>query len=299
MNESAALSIFKKLSLEYVNEEMLLKEFESNYLECKEKQKAESSNLDQGDKANLAKALSGFANTAGGVLIFGLQAKKKDEVDEITAICPITDVKKFEARIRELESRVVERLVPNVEYKRIETGNGNGILAIHMPESNRLPHRSLMDHKFYMRAGGTFQPLDLNIIEDLFARRSAPDLELDAKAISDTDIVIYIKSTGKASAKSPFLAFAMPDLFSLTGYELDGNTKLTSCRQVRGYKELEGRVVLYTAGAAEVVHPGSEIPFVKIRGSFRMQSGYAFQMEYFIYAEHMAEKRDVVKFEYR
>ena len=57
--------LFERLTIDYIKAEMLGQEFENNWLECKEKQRADRHDVDQGDKSVFAKALSGFANTSG------------------------------------------------------------------------------------------------------------------------------------------------------------------------------------------------------------------------------------------
>ena len=62
---------------------MLGKEYENHWLECKSKDSPENGGMSQGDKGHFAKVLSGFSNTSGGVLIFGLKASrdKSDDMD--------------------------------------------------------------------------------------------------------------------------------------------------------------------------------------------------------------------------
>jgi len=91
----SAKILFKKITLNYINAEMLGKQFENNILECKQKDSPGNGNIEMGDKAKFAKCLSGFANTGGGVIVFGLDARKQDGIDEITAIVPISELKKF------------------------------------------------------------------------------------------------------------------------------------------------------------------------------------------------------------
>lgn len=147
---SDAVVLFQKLDLAYVQQELIGQEFENNWLECKEKSGADRGGLDEKDKSNFAKALSGFANTSGGVLNLRIGGQEADEIDEIIGIRPIKELRRFESALREHESRVVERLVPGVEYKAIETTAGEGMIAIYIPESPHLPHRSLSDYKFYI-----------------------------------------------------------------------------------------------------------------------------------------------------
>lgn len=298
-----ARSLFEKLDLAYVQNEMIGKEFENNWLECKEKSRSEQGLFDQSDRSNFAKALSGFANSAGGVLIFGLEARKdKDEIDQIIALKPIKELRKFESALREHESRIVERIISGVEYRRLPTGDDEGLLAVYVPESERPPHRSLADNKFYIRAGGIFSSMSVNLIEDLFARRQRPALELCIREDSGNDFIVSLMNRGKTSAKHPYVVLGLTQDFSPTGYELNGNTRLESWVPVSEYKGMKGRFVAFQAGHSLVVHPDSEVALLKLRYTFnernlggRMTTTWTFN--YYVYAENMlpVEREFVIK----
>lgn len=284
----SAKIFFDKITLAYINAEMLGKQFENNILECKQKDSPENGDIEMGDKAKFAKCLSGFANTGGGVVVFGLDARKQDGIDEITAIAPISELKKFESGLREIESRVVERNIQGVEYKRLETESGKGLLAVYIPQSPTPPHRSLVDHHFYIRAGGTFQPLDLPLIEDLFHRRLKPVLSFAARDIGNKQMWVYLKNTGDGTARNPYLVFEIPEGASLNGWELDGHTRQTSCVQMSSFKERYGNFVAFRAGSTLPVHPQAEIPIARLDSTGRIGGDPTFRINYFIYADDMA-----------
>ncbi|MBW9235526.1 ATP-binding protein, partial [Leptospira santarosai] len=52
---------------------------ENLFLDFKLKTDATSSNLSKDDKKNYAKALSGFSNTSGGIIIWGVDCRKNEE----------------------------------------------------------------------------------------------------------------------------------------------------------------------------------------------------------------------------
>lgn len=284
----SAKILFNKITLDYIKAEMLGKQFENNWLECKRKDKPENGNIDIGDKARFAKCLSGFANTGGGVVVFGLDARKRDGVDEITALAPIHEVRKFESGLREIESRIVERNVPGVEYKTIETAPGKGLVKVYIPQSSTLPHRSLVDHHFYIRAGGTFQPLDLPLIEDLFQRRLRPVLSLEAKIADSLHVYVYLQNNGEATAKNPYLVFELPEGLSLSAYELDGTTRQTSCIALSSFNKLPGRFIAFRDGSTTPIHPKSEVPLLSLRIVNGQTLGRVFKFKHYIYADDMA-----------
>src|SRR5882724_684063 len=77
--------------------------------------------MSQDDKANLSKALSGFANSSGGLLIFGLVAHKTiaDEPDLISKEEPIKDLDRFIPDVQTLIGKAVVPVVDGVEVKAI------------------------------------------------------------------------------------------------------------------------------------------------------------------------------------
>jgi hypothetical protein len=281
--------LFDKLSLDYVKGELLGKAFENNWFECKQKADPNVWEVNDGDWLYFAKAQSGFANTSGGVLIWGLEAVKKEEVDLVQSIKDIHQLQKFESRIRELETRGIERLVEGIEYKSIPTKGDSGVLAVYIPQSKRPPHRSLRDYKFYMRAGGVFTSIDLKVIEELFHRRLTPKLKFFVRQENSQAIRLCLRNVGEATAKSPFVVFSMPNAIGPTGYEMDGNTRLVSCIQMSNYRGSAGRFMQWQDGANRVVHPDQELQIIELRcragGNF--PSGNRFQFEYYVYAEGM------------
>ena len=284
----SAKILFDKITLDYINAEMLGKQFENNILECKQKDSPENGNIEMGDKAKFSKCLSGFANTGGGVVVFGLDARKQDGIDEITAIVPISELKKFESGLLEIESRVVERNIQGVEYKRLETEPEKGLLAVYIPQSLTPPHRSLVDRHFYIRAGGTFQPLDLPLIEDLFQRRLHPALSFEAKVTDGLNIYIYLQNTGEATAKNPYLVFQLPEGLSLSGHELDGNTRQTSCVRLSSFNKLPGKFIAFRNGNMTPIHPKSEVPLLSLLIINGQSVGRTFKFNHYIYADDMA-----------
>ncbi len=63
---------------------------EDSHLEFKEKSNPKNANLSDDDQTNYSKALSGFANSDGGVLIWGITCKKENDMDMVSEKKPIT-----------------------------------------------------------------------------------------------------------------------------------------------------------------------------------------------------------------
>jgi len=287
----AARILFDKLDFDYIQREMLGKQFETFWLDCKRKTEPQKLGAVQSDEKNFAAALSGFANTSGGVLLWGLDARKDaNGVDIIQAeLVPILGLKAFESRLRELESRIVERPVLGVDYKpiEIESGTDKGLLAVYIPQSQRPPHRSRKTKEFYIRAGDSFNPLDITMIEDLLGRRLRPALEFVVKQLSSMEFVVCIENTGEASARAPGLVFRYPEMLALTGRELDGDTKLTSCVSMPWYMNQLGKFCEFRDGGKHVIHQGQQLQIVHLRAVRDSPPKIKYEFEYHIFAEHM------------
>ncbi|MBU1863050.1 MAG: ATP-binding protein [Candidatus Omnitrophica bacterium] len=172
----------RKGGIDYIKNSMLNKQFEHTWIDCKQKHNKGTGILHDDDIKNFAKALSGFANGMGGVLIFGLIAKKEgngdDAIDIVTKIQSIKGLKLFESQLREKESRLIARGIPGVEYKTLETGDDEGVLLLYIPEGSNPPYMVLKNRLFYYRAGDSFRQMDLLQIESHVLKKIKPDLHL-------------------------------------------------------------------------------------------------------------------------
>lgn len=220
MNMNNSRALFELMTdINYIKENVVGVSFEDSWLECKEKTDSSDGILSKDDAVNFAKAISGFANTEGGVLVFGLKARREEGgMDIVQGIESIRGIRLFESKLRENEALIVERPVSGIEYKIIYTDkmNDEGLLVVYIPDSFNTPHRSLKDHKFYLRAGGNFVSAPLSIIESLFLKKMKPDLELDfvCTVLSDLQnnqqpkryqMFFKITNVGKALAKHAFV----------------------------------------------------------------------------------------------
>lgn len=177
---SNARKIYDQITdVDYISTYMVGQSLEDTWLDCKQKHDSDRGKLDDDDKKNFAKALSGFGNTTGGVLIFGIDARKVNDIDVVKGIKPIKELLLFESELRDLESKIVQRALSGLEYKKIYTNQANniGIIIIYIPEGNNPPYRSMRDKEFYIRAGGSFVSIDVSLIENLMSKKFKPDIE--------------------------------------------------------------------------------------------------------------------------
>ena len=75
---------FEHISIEHLREYIERKQEEHLYLDFKILRDASLASLDY--KRNLARALSGFANSSGGLIIWGVEARKKTTTESIVPL---------------------------------------------------------------------------------------------------------------------------------------------------------------------------------------------------------------------
>ncbi len=92
----------------------------------------------------LSKALCGFANADGGVLVIGLEAKSgpgKDDPDLIQQTRPVPDAMAVKSRIENLVGQLVEPGLQGVRLAAVpeSPSSSSGFVLVNVPPNRRLP----------------------------------------------------------------------------------------------------------------------------------------------------------------
>lgn len=228
---------------------------ENLYLEFKTVNNGTLNTID--DKKNYAKVLSGFANSAGGIVVWGIDARKNDSgVDCAIASKPIEEINLFYSRLIELESEAVTPRIEGIKHRYFELENGNGFAITLVPESISGPHMAkLGEYRYYKRSGDTFYKMEHFDIADMFGRRNKPDLDLAIHVSGkggNSQIVLGIENSGRGSSKAPYMAFIVPKPFAVSPYGVDGNGATGLPRiSTRGNKPW----IQYGGNSHFVIHP--------------------------------------------
>lgn len=137
------------------------------------------------DLNNLAKAISGFGNSEGGIIVWGVDCNDKDKSntgDLSQARKYIEDPQRFRSR---LEGSVSGRTVPShpgVLHHSIpaDTGNNEGYVVTYVPKSNLRPHQAIGTNHYYIRAGSDFVPTPHGVLAGMFGQHPQPVTALAA-----------------------------------------------------------------------------------------------------------------------
>ena len=151
---------------------------EDLHLEFKEKAHRDRGELDDVDRRAFSKALSGFANADGGILIFGIETKRSaDGVDQAHALKPIAASNTFRSRLQDSVLATAQPVVDGVRVDVVPRHSGEGYVKCYIPTSDKPPHRAMLaDREYWRRTSTGFRRMEHYELEDLFGRRLRPVL---------------------------------------------------------------------------------------------------------------------------
>jgi predicted HTH transcriptional regulator len=158
-------------------------------LEFKTKERATTGAFERADRRALGRSLSAFANSAGGVLIFGVRAAKgPDEVDCARELAPIANVEAFASSARQLVGQLLMPRHDGIRVHHVVRPDNSGFLVIDVDRSLRRPHMSKApdDGRYYKRAGDSTFAMEHYDIEDAFRRYTAPELSVSHRLAAGT-----------------------------------------------------------------------------------------------------------------
>lgn len=140
--------------------------------------------LREDDRKNLAKAVSGFGNSEGGLIIWGVDCKQGPNGD--VPLFPPQKVPQAIAFKTLLDSAVGGLTLPahqGVEnLAALSPGEASGFVVTYVPMGMNVPLQTLFPkQEFYIRAGSNFFPASRSILAGLFGRRPDPDLGLQIR----------------------------------------------------------------------------------------------------------------------
>ncbi|PPQ47835.1 hypothetical protein C5G87_17120 [Paenibacillus peoriae] len=295
---------------------------EGLFIDFKEKTTAHFSGVQNDDKKIYAKALSGFSNADGGVLVWGIEARplSKEEPDVAVEMKPIKHLKKF---LTDLNSLISDAIVPlNTGIQNIaifindDSQKDEGFIISFVPSSEKPPHRAMCkDNKYYTRAGDNFILMEHYMLEDAFGRRQKPKLEISTKLMRESSlnddikvlISIEIKNSGKYLASHPAIRIN-PLISSKSGLkfgkDIHGEISTFVLRPLKQSKHKtynDGE--MFIGGRDTVIHPGTSIEVTRLEPTWHTQdphflfklykeSVYEFECE--IFAEGFLPVKQIV-----
>lgn len=132
--------------------------------------------LHDDDRKNLSKAISGFGNSEGGIIVWGVDCSRQTAVGDVASFkLPLENPKRFVSWLESAVSGCTIPSHPSVKHQAIETGSsGKGFVVTHIPKSYLAPHQCLKPLQYYIRVGSNFEPAPHGVLAGLFGRPPHP-----------------------------------------------------------------------------------------------------------------------------
>jgi len=155
-------------------------------------------------KAEISKDVSAMANSAGGVIVYGIDEQKNGVIQLDSGIDP------NEVSIEWLEQVIdsgIRRKIDGIKIRPVRmTVAARQLYVVCVPQSNRAPHMAA-DHRYHKRLGTTTTQIEEYEVRDVGRRLESPDLYLDLKVRDPSPGIVALEPRiGNLSAEPAFYA---------------------------------------------------------------------------------------------
>jgi hypothetical protein len=171
--------------------------------------------LSDEDRRNLAKAIGGFANSEGGVVVWGVDCRSTPAGDIPTGPVLISDPMApktlFDAAVTGL-TLPAHAGVENVPLGDTSTG---GFVVTHVPAGLHVPYQTLVPKtEYHMRAGSSFSSIPHGVLAGMFGRVPQPNVtpvvrlrnmqNVGGGQVVRVDLQISVRNNGRGLADDVF-----------------------------------------------------------------------------------------------
>jgi hypothetical protein len=135
------------------------------------------SNLSHADREKLAKAISGFGNAEGGVIVWGVECENSMQAGDVASgKMPIQNPTRFKSWLEKAVSGCTLPPHGGVQHRVLMASSGadEGFVLTLIPMSNRAPHQCIVDkhrHRYFIRVGSSFDHVPHGVLAGMFGRR--------------------------------------------------------------------------------------------------------------------------------
>ena len=224
---SRAEDIFQKLIYfgeEAIDEFIVNSQSEELFLDFKQADSLgkNGNSLHKDDRRNLAKCISGFGNSEGGVVVWGVECARNVEIGDVArAKVKVQNVHRF---LSWLENAISGCTIPSHNKVRNHIisvdDNGAGFVATYIPKSELAPLMTTVGNTFYIRSGSNNVPAPYSVLAGMFGRR--PQAEID---LLITDKKLEILENSEADILYPSSIDCPPDKYMKISFVIRGNNE--------------------------------------------------------------------------
>lgn len=181
----------------------------------------------------IARTLSAFVNSDGGVLVLGIETTLNGaREDHASAVRPIPNVEGLAPRLQENLPRMIAPAI-QIDVRFVQDVSGQGVVLIHVPKGTRGPYGTMGPerNRIFKRRGAQSFLVDMEDLSMSFARQSRP-LPSPRPQMGANEkgalLVRYIRSGEPLHIHNPESDSHAPLIF--TGAAVPEQTDLTSAR---------------------------------------------------------------------
>ena len=227
---------FDQLDWEAIESYVKLGQEENLHLDFKTVKNSDMTATD--DKRNLARGISGFANSNGGIIVWGVDARKNaDGVDCANSIAEISKPALMVSRLNTLTGDATSPIVDGIRHRAITNPETNaGVVVTLVPETDSGPYMAkLGEQRYFKRSGDSFYQMEHYDLEDMFGRRQKPKIEIlfeEGKAEDRIEeLVVFLFNQGRAIARHAGFLISLKNVEIIrVGHELNNISAINSGR---------------------------------------------------------------------
>ncbi|MBC1268006.1 ATP-binding protein, partial [Trichormus variabilis FSR] len=212
--------------IELLIQEGVQESLELDYKACEALQKTDAK------RREISKDVSAFANSAGGVIIYGVIEEHHLPIKIDVGYDPADITKEW---LEQVINSKIQRRIDGIRIKQIELKQNNPgrvIYVVNIPQSKRAPHMA-DNHIFYKRFNYQSVPMEEYEVRDTANRADAPDLALQF-CIENNSVRLDFEEDEKFSKPIALNAIitnksVVPAMYYIVHFYIDQRLSVVSC----------------------------------------------------------------------
>lgn len=164
------------------------------------------------DRANFARAISGFGNSEGGVILWGVDCRNDPSRGDIpTGPVRIQNPIRFKSWLEQATTGLTVPPHGDVRHHAIP----EGFIVTLIPSGAHAPYQTVGDSSYYIRSGSNFAKTPHAVLAGMFGRRPQPSIKhryfvpgvptIPATGVVKTQVGIILHNYGRGIAENTFI----------------------------------------------------------------------------------------------
>lgn len=157
--------------------------------------------LNKAQRHEIAKDVSAFANSDGGILIYGVREEKHLPIEIDDGVDHTEFTREW---LEEVVSSNVSPRIENLRIIQIPLSAETSVFAISIPKSNRAPHQEQNTKRYYKRYNFKSQPMEDYETRDIYSRSYSiqPLVNIDIAIKQGVLVYLVITNIGQLTAQN-------------------------------------------------------------------------------------------------